>query len=192
MASDHRVKSHSEAPNIDQLWVIGSLSNYFWWRVRRRAADSVSHSFTYLSPAAEPEVDQLGIPICVKEHVLRLDVAVAQLVGLEIEECRQNLVRDSCCFLFVEGSLSVDELVELSVAAIFHEDVDLALVLHHFVHLRDVLVDERALQLNLKRNGLRSQPVLRHCADLHCHCLSSQPVYCPPYCPETTHTQRLF
>lgn len=82
-------------------------------------------------------------------------------------------------FLFRHGSILVDALEELSIFAVLHEDVNLVVFADHLVDLGDVLMHQVLLELDLPLDALQLLGlVLLNCGDLHCHCLSREPMQC--------------
>ena len=80
-------------------------------------------------------------------------------------------------FLFGHGPSAVDLVEELSILAVLHEDVDLAVLADHFVDLGDILVKQILLQFDLPLDGFELLGVVVvDRGDLNRHHLSSEPV----------------
>jgi hypothetical protein len=82
-----------------------------------------------------------------EDYVLWFDVAVQDLVLVHLLEGGEEVADDEGGGLFGEGLSLGDEVEELSVAAQFHDDVDVELVVEVAVDLDDVGVVQVALYL---------------------------------------------
>lgn len=88
---------------------------------------------------------------------------------------------------------AVDLVEELAVSAVLHEDEDLALPPDHLVDLRDILVQQALLGLDLSLDSFcLLLIVLLHSHDLHGHRLPGGAVGCLPHLPEPPLTDRLL
>ena len=56
-------------------------------------------------------LDTGGVAFASKHEVLRLDVAMTDVLSMEVDECREQLVHDHCC-LFLAQMLSLKNEME--------------------------------------------------------------------------------
>ena len=82
-AGQHRIKGHSQRPDVSQLSIITDLFDDFWRGVGRSPTDSLPKG---ISLTAEAEVNKFDVPMVIEEYVLWFDVSVTDAVFLEIDE----------------------------------------------------------------------------------------------------------
>lgn len=192
LGSEHGIEGDSQTPDVDEFGVVADLLDDFGGSIGGSSADGFS-KFPELRGAAEAEVDEFHVPMLVKQHVFRLDVSMAEAALLEVDEGRQHLVEDACGFLLRNGPRPVYFFEEFPVSAVLHEDVDAGVLADDLVDLRDVLVEEVLLQLDLAHDALQLVlVVLLDGADLHGHCLAGQFVRGLLDLSESAFTDRFF
>jgi hypothetical protein len=169
--SKHGIESNSETPNIDQLWVIGLTAYDLRWSIRRSSTNSSAKSSWTIT--AKAKVNQFGIPLIIKEYILRFYIPMAQSCRLQVDQSSKNLLEHLSRFLFWQWSFFVDSLEKFSVSAILHEYKDLSLLTDNLINLCNIRVENTSLQLNLFFNAFKQLLVLFHCANFHSHYLSS-------------------
>lgn len=94
------------------------------------AAHLQSLAFLLVKSSADPEIDDLKIPlVLVEEHdVLGLQIAMHDVVGVAMLDGGQQLLQVEARFVFSQISLLDDAVEQLPALAQIHHDVDVLLL----------------------------------------------------------------
>ena len=142
VAGEHGVEHDSQRPDIGLDGVVFLFGEHFWWRVAGRAAGSFYFLISLVEPP-EPEVDELHLHLVfAQQQVLGLEVAVDDVLGVEVLQRVDDLNKKSERGFFVEVLSRDDEVVQLSAAHVLHDEEDAAGALDDVVELNDVGVGD--------------------------------------------------
>ena len=110
-----------------------------------------------LPAGAEAEVDELHrLPVGVGvHHVLQLDVAVHEALGVHVLHGAEQLVDEAGGVALAELAHLQDVLQDVTAREVLHEEADLALRLEHGLHARHARVLEGGLDPHLVRSKQR-------------------------------------
>ena len=145
-ANQELVQQDAELPHIDARVVL-LPSHHFRRKIIERATKS--------RPAGRrrvhgpPEVRELEVAVQADENVLRLDVAVNDVLRVAVVDCVRHLNDVTRCRLLVEALCVAEHLEELAARGVLDDEVDARLVPEVSVEPDDVRVAEVGLDLDL-------------------------------------------
>jgi hypothetical protein len=144
-ADQHLVHHDSDRPDIYSLVVIVALQD-LRTDVERSTAEGRAHKIAQVDGPAE--VAQLYYSL-VHHYVLRLYIAVDDLLGMEVTDGCAELAHDGSSFALGKGQVVLELFEELASHGYLQDDVDVLLVVEAAVELDDVGVAQEHLDLHL-------------------------------------------
>ena len=149
------VQNDSYAPDIALFIVCPFLKNHLWRDVVNSAYEA---SDVFLHRGSCPEVNNFDSVVRIEEHVLGLQISVADFLRMAVVDCQQDLLNDVSSTRLAEHllglRLSVNGVVEIASCAEFSHQVELSLVLKDLEDGDDVLMRE------LSKDGCLVQKII--------------------------------
>ena len=93
VASEHFVQEYAECPDVYRLAEVVFLGYQLWSHVGGRAAVEVE-LFAWLRKQREPEIDDLDVVVFIDHNVVQLDVAVSDLLAVEVLDAHYDPTED--------------------------------------------------------------------------------------------------
>ena len=122
----------------------------------------------------QPEINDLNIIILIEKKVLWFEIAMTNLVLVQILNTRKDLLEEFASLPLIEPLFFNDKIEQLSSIGILHYEEKLAVSLNDFVELDDVGVPHYLKDLYLSSNTLNITFIRNFVflEDLYCHLLS--------------------
>ena len=95
---------------------------------------------TALHEAGQAEISQARIALFIKEHVFRLQIAVHNIMLVQVAKGESDLSDEEASNGLVEAALLAQVVEEGATTYVLHEEVETVVVLEDVVHLQDELV----------------------------------------------------
>ena len=150
VARKHFEDQHAQRPPVDELVVALALDD-LWSQVLRRAAEGVGAVADDLGKA---EVGDLDVSLLVDEEVLRLEVSVGDVHGVEVLECEHDLGREEEGDVVGEAAFPPQESEELPAAGVIEEHEHVGGRLEGALEVHDEGVVDRLEDLLLRLHVL--------------------------------------
>lgn len=99
------------------------------------------HVILLTESLGQPEVDKLDLCLfafIVHEEILRLQIAMHNVVLMQMLHCRQHLPHNICSMLFCEALGPHYSVKKLSARAVLHDDVHISVVNEGLVEFDDI------------------------------------------------------
>lgn len=84
-----------------------------------------------------------------QQYILRLDIPMNDILLMQILQPLYHLIYHLRRLLLLKPLLLLQQLIQLAVGCVFHDDIDLSLIVEVTVHLEDVGVLQVAVDLDL-------------------------------------------
>lgn len=84
-----------------------------------------------------------------QQYILRLDIPMNDILLMQILQPLYHLIYHLRRLLLLKPLLLLQQLIQLAVGCVFHDDIDLSLIVEVTVHLEDVRVLQVAVDLDL-------------------------------------------
>ena len=150
---EHAVEDDSDSPVVDFVAVALGLED-FWSQVVRGSANSTL-SFTLVEYlGGQSEISNLERHVVSKEQVSQLEVAMDNLLGVDVLDGLHQLVDVVAGLDLVKLLAALNQVCQGLIRADVQHDVDILLVLEVAIEADDVLVIKRPVNLNLTRQLL--------------------------------------
>jgi hypothetical protein len=157
----HRVEDNAQRPDIGRHAVISMAGYHLGCCVRVGTADGC-HEAVHGLNAAYTEVTDLRIARRVEEDVVQLDVAMANIVTVQIFDAAGNLKEDAASLGFAQSPAVDNMRNQIATRTILHDDTDGVWHENDFVEsdnvrVVDPLEDSELLFKHPKRPGVFKQ-----------------------------------
>lgn len=124
-------KGKAEAPDVARVPVVGSAIGVrvepLGAHVRARADERVARVERAAHDLADAEIGDLDLHLPIHEEIRRLDVAVDDLVAVEVAEAFEHLPRDPGEEVLGErAGLAPEEAIERAAVHVLHDEADVA------------------------------------------------------------------
>lgn len=170
VAVEHRVEHHTRTPHVYGPAIVAFLGNYLRGYVGRRAA-LVVEDRTGLDLLADTEIRDLDVALVVEQNVLQLDVAVQDVLRMDVSDSLYYLLEE----VLGEGLVELSSLAhvgeQIATCAKLHDEQVVLLCLKCLEELNDRLVahdpKKTSLVLNLPQRVFILQELLVDRLDGH-------------------------
>mmetsp|Transcript_14774 Transcript_14774/g.37584 ORF Transcript_14774/g.37584 Transcript_14774/m.37584 type:complete len:260 (+) Transcript_14774:299-1078(+) len=138
---NHGKQQHAQAPDVHlRPDVLPPFTN-LWRRVVHGAARHRQHVPRAPSCGKAP-ITQLGVMVCVQEHIVCLHVAVHHAARVGVVQRGHDLREQAAGFRLGDTPALLDVLEQVAVGRVLEQKDAVQLRLHHLHQLQDVLVVE--------------------------------------------------
>jgi len=142
IAAHQGKENNTTAPQVAKRWDIAVACDHLRRCVARGAACRFQQ-LTIPEDVAEPEVDNLYILVLIEQEVLRLQIPVHDVHGMDLLQARYDLMEEAACLWLGHTSLRYDVVEQLAAARILHDKVKLAPCLDDLIKLHYVWVPDK-------------------------------------------------
>ena len=146
---EHRVEDHADGPEIHLVAVTISCVKHLWGQIVWCATNCALTLAIVEHLGCKAKVADFQAHAICKEKVPELEISVDHFVRVNILHCFDKLVDVVASLHLVQPLPSLDEIRQRLVLADIEHDVDVLLVLEVAVEPDDVLVVQRAMDLDL-------------------------------------------
>ena len=131
--------------------------------------------------ARDAEVSYLGVAVGHHEDVVRLDVAVHEVIGMRVGECLCDLSCDPQGLADGKMAFLADAILEGTARHVFHDDVMVAIGHADIVDIDDIRMRKTCCRLGFTLEFIDEFLVLLECLmqDLDGHRPVEQAILCP-------------
>ena len=144
----HAVEDDANAPYIDFVAVALGLED-LWSQVVRGSTDSALSFALVENLGGQSEISNLESHMVREEQVSKLEVAVDDLLGVDVLDGLHQLVDVVAGLDLVKLLTAFNQVCQGLIGADVQHDVDILLVFEVSIEADDVLVIERPVNLNL-------------------------------------------
>ena len=143
-------EENSTCPNVSWRSAKLLFSHYLWSHVRRRSTEYL-YLFIIGNTGTESKIDDFDVPLCIKHHIFKLDVSVANAFTVTVLQCTDDLSVDPSGVVFIHPSvwLGLQEAVSGTASNVFHHQDNLLFGLDSFVEFCDMRMIESLHELDL-------------------------------------------
>jgi hypothetical protein len=134
VAAHHRIEDDATRPDVCAQPEIPLPFDHLRRRIARTATSRLQ-SFSGVVEVAQPKVDDFDAVVVVEQKVFGLQVSVDNAQLVDVLDARYDLLVHLGCLLLFQPSIFDNVLEELSAGAILHDQVEVVIVLDHFVQL---------------------------------------------------------
>jgi hypothetical protein len=120
IATKKRKENHTTAPNIAQVWNIALSCDHLWRSIAWRAACRFEE-LPILKSVAETKVNDLDIPMVVKQEILRLEVSMNHIHSVDLLNAREDLMKEPAGVSFSNSAAGNDVIEKLATTAVLHD-----------------------------------------------------------------------
>lgn len=153
LANQKLIRQHAETPQVNLFVVVIVLSSrldHLRWQIVQGTTHGLSPAVGSVHTPAE--VRDLDLVVYTDENVLRLDVAMNDVLAVEVPKSRGHLCDVTGSFPFWESVLSAKVLIQLTLGSELKNQEDTLAIVEVTVHLKNVGVTKVALDLDLTTN----------------------------------------
>ena len=144
----HAVEDDANSPYIDLVAVALGLED-LWSQVVRGSTDSTLSFALVENLGGQSEISNLESHMVREEQVSKLEVAMDDLLGVDVLDGLHQLVDVVAGFDLVKLLTALNQVCQGLICADVQHDVDILLVFEVAIEADDVLVIERPVNLNL-------------------------------------------
>jgi len=99
-AGEHDEEEHAQGPHVHRFSFVVAASHDLWTHVAGSAAKNVQTTLVGTDHHTEAEVDQFDhVGLVFDEHIVELDVAMHDVLFMQVQHCLGQLLEDSTCLV---------------------------------------------------------------------------------------------
>ena len=163
LADNQRIDDDTDRPNVDFVRVTLFTFQHFGRNIVRGTTDGTLALTIELEFRCQTEITDLHLHFVVEEEVSKLQISVDDAMTVEVLDSRADLVDVALNLELVQSLTPTQKLVERLVLAELEQDVDVLGVLEEVLEADDVVLVQRAMNLDLGHELLLGSG-LRQCA----------------------------
>ena len=130
------VEKRSQSVEIHCSGVLARLQ-HLWRHILRRATDRERPRSESELVLRKPKISQFDMPVHIQQHVFRLQIAIHNIVIVEVFEAEKYFQKVEFSRLLWEGTVFVQMEEELTARAEFHQNVEVVARLEEGVGLHE-------------------------------------------------------
>jgi hypothetical protein len=153
IATKQRKENHTTAPYITQIRNIALSCDHLRCSIARGAACSFE-KLSILKSVAETEVNDLDIPVVIKQQILGLQVTMNDVHLVDLLHARKDLMEESAGVPLPNSATGNDVIEKFTTTAVLHDQVKLPRCLNDLIELNDMLVPDQLQNVDLAGNPL--------------------------------------
>ena len=163
LADNQRIDDDTDRPNVDFVRVTLFAFQHFGRNIVRGTADGTLALTIELEFRGQTEITDFDLHFVVQEEVTELQISVDDAMTVEVLDSRADLVDVALNLELVQSLTPTQKLVERLVLAELKQDVDVLGVLEEVLEADNVVLVQRAMNLDL-RHELLLRTSLSQCA----------------------------
>jgi len=149
-AVEHDEEDDAERPHVRQFRIVRRAGDDLGRGVGRRAAVRLAEDSSALvihTESGETEVRQFHVEFPREQDVLALEIPMGDILTVQIMQARRHLTKPESRLLLRHHAVVLDEIQQIAVVGVAHEDEDARTALQDTMYLRD-----RPFECSLARN----------------------------------------